>query len=183
MLTTCEQHSRDTQTQTHTADISTQTYKPSTQEDTVTRDDNSLQEEFTAEYVIKEQEKSYQCIKILAKEGIPGQFEASTQTEIPSINEKATKMDSPLCICKLLEKIFVNKTRKTVSQLLRDNESSSYTQTDCILADSYTQTDRHTHLEVRTQTCMADMAHIAIQTDLAVINCDVRQLFASLGNF
>ena len=149
----------------------------------VTRDDNSQQEEFTTEYVIKEHEESYQCIKILAKEGIPGQFEASTQTEIPSINEKATKMDSHLCMCKLLEKIFVNKTRKTVSQLLRDNESSSYTQTDCILADSYTQTDRHTQLEVRTQTCMADMAHIAIQTDLTLINCEVRQLFASLVNF
>ena len=97
MLTTCEQHSRDTQTQTNTAEISTQTYKPSTQEDTVTRDDDSLQEE----YVIKEQEGSYRCIKTLSKEGISGQIEASTQTEIQSVNEKATKMDSPLCMCKV----------------------------------------------------------------------------------
>ena len=173
MLTTCEQHSRGTQTQTHTAEISTQTHKPSTQEDTVTRDENSLREEFTAEYVIKEQERSYRRIKILATEGICGQIEAFTQTEIQSTNEKATMVDNHLCMCKVEEKIFVNKTKKTVSQLQSDNESSSYTQTECLLADSYTQTDRHTHMEVRTQTCMADMAHIAIQTDLAVINCEV----------
>ena len=101
MLTTCEQQSRDTQTQTNTAEISTQTYKPYTQEDTVTRDDDSLQEEFTAEYVIKEQEESYQCIKILAKEGISGQIKTSTQTEISSVTEKETKMDGTLCLCKV----------------------------------------------------------------------------------
>ena len=108
MFNTCEQHNTATQTQTHTAEISTQTYKPSTQKDTVTRDENSLREEFTAEYVNKEQERSYRRIKILATEGICGQIEAFTQTEIPSINEKATKMEGPLCMCKVVEKIFAN---------------------------------------------------------------------------
>ena len=145
MLTTCEQHSRDTQTQPHTAEISTQTYKPSTQEDTVTRDENSLREEFTAEYVNKEQERSYRRIKILATEGICGQIEAFTQTEIPSTNEKATKIDSTLCMCKVEEKIFVNKTKKrfpSSSQTMR--AAPTHRQNVSWLTVTHRQTDTHT---------------------------------------
>ena len=133
MLTTYEQHS------TATAEISNQTYKPSTQKDTVTRDENSLQEEFTPENVIKEQEGNYKCIKI------PGQIEAFTQTEIPSTNEKATKIDSPLCMCKVEEKIFVNKTKKrfpSSSQTMR--AAPTHRQSVSWLTVTHRQTDIHT---------------------------------------
>ena len=146
MLTTCEQHSRDTQTQTQTAEISTQTYKPSTQEDTVTRGDSSLQEEFNAENVIKEQEGSYQCIKILVKEGIFGQIEAFTQTEIPSINEKATMMDSPLCMCKVVEKNLCKLNNKQMfsSSCQTMRAVSTHKQSSSWLTATHRQTDTHT---------------------------------------
>ena len=146
MLTTCEQHSTATQTQTHTAEISTQTYKPSTQEDTVTRDENSLREEFTAEYVINEQEESYQCIKILVKEGIFGQIEVFTQTEIPSINEKATMMDSPLCMCKVVEKNLCKLNNKQMfpSSCQTMRAAPTHRQTVSWLTVTHRQTDTHT---------------------------------------
>jgi len=160
MLHTVEKCSKDTQTDKDMAETSTQTDALSTQKDTITRGQICAQEE------IHEEKKILGNLEVKVEE-------TSTEEEIPANENIPREEEIPAEKKEVHEEVNAKEGAKEAeipaqnistqpdthifnsdSEFLPCNETSTYTQTEVMHADSFTQTDLHMHLKMRTQIDM-----------------------------